>query len=242
MKKLLIIVDNNYLYECIKGIINEKSILGVEYRHSKDSPLGSHNDFIKGDFIIDVNRDIDFIRSSFTAVLSVHCFQFFPPELVRSVRCFNLHPGYNPVNRGWYPQVFAIINGLHSGATLHEMDEKLDNGNIIERRKEKIFLHDTSLDVYQRVLEIELELFEKHIFGIINGTYRSNKPVDTGNFFSKKDFNSLLQIDLNEEGKFIDFYNRLRALSHGEYKNAYIVDPETDQKYFLKILISADEG
>jgi dTDP-4-amino-4,6-dideoxyglucose formyltransferase len=241
MRKLLIIVDNDFLYEGVKRILKEKSILEVEFRHSIGSPLSSHVDFEKGNYKIDVNKEIEFIKSSFAAVLSVHCFQFFPPELVRSVKCFNLHPGYNPMNRGWYPQVFAIINGLHSGATLHEIDEKLDNGNIIERRKENVFLYDTSLDVYQRVLQIELELFEKHIVGIMNGVYEVYEPETGGNFFTKKDFNKLLQIDLNETGKFIDFYNRLRALSHGKYKNAFIIDPETKKKYFLKIEITSSE-
>ena len=240
MRKLLIIVDNCYLYEGVKRILKEKSILEVEFRHSTGSPLSSHVDFEKGNFSIDVNKELEFIKSSFTAVLSVHCFQFFPPELVRSVKCFNLHPGYNPINRGWYPQVFAIIYGLHSGATLHEIDEKLDNGSIIERRKENVFLNDTSLDVYQRVLQIELELFEKHIISIINGEYEVFKPENCGNFFTKKDFNKLLQIDLNETGRFMDFYNRLRALSHGEFKNAFIIDPETNKKYFLKIEITSD--
>ena len=241
MKKLLIIVDNTYLYLGVKQILEEKSIDAVEYGHSEGSPLSTHVDFAKRNSKIDVIKDIDYLTASFSVIISIHCFQFFPPELVRSVRCYNLHPGYNPVNRGWYPQVFAIIHGLHSGATLHEIDEKLDHGRIIERRKENIFLSDTSLNVYHRVLSLELDLFDKNIKSIVEGNYRSYKPESSGNFFTKSDFNSLLQIDLQSEGKFIDFYNILRALSHGEYRNAFIIDPATEKKYFLKIEITPED-
>ena len=42
--------------------------------------------------------------------ISAHCKQIFPAKLVENVRCYNIHPGYNPYNRGWFPQVFSIIN------------------------------------------------------------------------------------------------------------------------------------
>jgi methionyl-tRNA formyltransferase len=78
------------------------------------------------------------------------------------MRCINIHPGLNPYNRGWYPQVFAINNGLPHGATIHEMDDKIDHGDIIYQKSVDIKLSDTSKTLYERVLDTEIFLFKEN--------------------------------------------------------------------------------
>jgi methionyl-tRNA formyltransferase len=95
------------------------------------------------------------IIDSFDLVIFVHCFQLFPKTMVNAVRCVNIHPGYNPINRGWYPQVFAIVNDLPIGATIHEMDEKLDNGPIIVRELVEKYARDTSLTIFLMILKTQ---------------------------------------------------------------------------------------
>jgi methionyl-tRNA formyltransferase len=242
MKKILIIIDNIILYEKIKNIIKSKNRKDVDFifRHSpQKTPIGEHIDFL--DFensIIDIKKDIQFIINNFDLIISVHCLQYFPIELIQKIRCINIHPGYNPINRGWYPQVFAILNDLPIGATIHEIDEKLDHGKIIARKYVEKYMWDTSLSLYERILEAELYLFDNHFSQIIDNTYNAIEPENEGNLFLKKDFKALCEIDLKEKGQFLDFYNKLRALSHGEYNNAYIIDKSTGKKIFIKITIT----
>lgn len=241
MKNVLIIIDNIQQYERIKKIIEKREeIAKFNFRHSiVKSAIWEHPDFKNHtNSIIDVKKQLDEIIGSFDLVISVHCFQFFPKQLVNSVRCINIHPGYNPINRGWYPQVFAIVNNLPIGATIHEMDEKLDNGPIIARELVEKYSWDTSLTIYNRVLEKEMKLLENNFESIIHGTYKTIIPESLGNLFSKNDFKNLCRIDINEENSFQYFYDLLRALSHGDYKNAYFVDPITGRKIYLKLEIS----
>lgn len=238
--RVLVIIDNIIQYDRIKNLILLKKYKDVEfeYRHSVvKSEIWDHVDFKGKNKSISVVSDIDWIISNFNLVLSVHCLQFFPKQLVQAVRCINVHPGYNPINRGWYPQVFAIINNLQIGATIHEMDEKLDNGPIIGRKFVEKYDWDTSLTIYNRVLETEIELLEEYIDQIIDKSYKTILPESKGNFYSKKDFNNLCEIDLNQNGTYRDFYNHLRALTHGNYLNAYFIEEKTKEKIYIKIEI-----
>lgn len=243
--KVLVVIDNVVQYERIKEIIQKRDLIdNFVFRHSPvKSAIWNHPDFEdKKTSILDVNENYLEIIKIFDLVISVHCFQFFRAELVNGIRCVNIHPGYNPINRGWYPQVFAIINDLPIGATIHEMDEKLDNGAIICRSFVEKHSWDTSLTIYNRVLIKEIEMFEEYFDSILVGDYKKVIPENKGNFFSKKDFNDLCQIDLAQNGTFKDFYNRLRALSHGEYKNAYFIDSETGNKVFIKLDIHVENN
>jgi methionyl-tRNA formyltransferase len=239
--KILVIIDNLVQYEKVKKIFLAFEHLinfTVDFKHSiVKSAIWDHKDFIDANSTIDVKKDCDLIIENYNLVISIHCFQFFPKKLVENVRCINIHPGFNPVNRGWYPQVFSIINNLPIGATIHEMDAKLDNGPIIAREFVEKFLWDTSKSIYDRVLEKEMELFYKNFISILNNEYIKILPENNGNFFSKIDFENLLHLDLFKEGTFFEFYNLLRALSHGDYKNAYIINPDSEQKIFIKLII-----
>ena len=85
---------------------------------------------------------------------------------------------------------------------------------------------------------MEIELLDKNLDNIIENNYKTIIPENAGNLYLKKDFNNLCHIDLNEEGRFIDFINRLRALTHFEFKNAYFIDPETKEKVYISLNIT----
>ena len=189
---------------------------------------------------IDIKKYYTNLIEKFNLIFSIHCKQIFPKELVERVRCINVHPGYNPINRGWYPQVFSIINNLETGATIHEMDAELDHGNIIARKKIAIKSWDTSLSLYNKIVETELELLEKHIISIVEKTYTTITPESEGNVYLKKDFNALLHIDLQKKASYKQVINHLRALTHGEFKNAYFVDSETNKKVFVKVILEVE--
>ena len=44
----------------------------------------------------------------------------------------NLHPSYLPYNRGKDPYVWSILNEKPFGTTIHEMNEKIDDGNYLD--------------------------------------------------------------------------------------------------------------
>lgn len=242
--KVLVISDNSYLCKELIGIIKRKQYKGVNFTFSI-SPGSNTDAFRSLDMAINTYnlkdpKDLEYIIHHFNLVLSIHCKQLFPKILTERIKCINVHPGYNPLNRGWYPQVFSIINNLPVGATIHEIDEHLDHGNIIARSFVEKYNFDTSETLYNRILKKELDLLESNLDNIINENYQITEPENDGNIYLKKDFNNLLEIDLNEAttaGKLID---KLRALTHGNYRNAYFIDPDTNKKIHIGITLTPE--
>jgi methionyl-tRNA formyltransferase len=76
----------------------------MEYRYSA---LNSRPEEVKplGAAAIDLNDDqcVSDLKESYHLILSFNCKQIFPADLVSSVTCKNVHPGFNPYNRGWFP-------------------------------------------------------------------------------------------------------------------------------------------
>lgn len=180
---------------------------------------------------VNVN-DVDKLLK-YDIIFSLHCKQIFPKELIEKVKCINVHPGLNPYNRGWYPQVFSILNRKSFGVTIHEIDEKIDHGPIIAQKEIEISSHDTSLTIYNKVIKNEMVLLNDNLENIINKNYTTFIPEE-GNINYKKDFDKLGEIDVNNVDTFFNHINKLRALSHGDYKNAHFIDYKGN-KIFIKI-------
>ena len=132
MKRVLVVTDNIIIFENFESIRHELNIQDWEF-HYYSSPTSAVVDKYPHLKVINVKKEIDFILENFDLVFSAHCQQIFPTELVNNIRCINIHPGLNPFNRGWYPQAFSCINKLPFGATIHEIDDEIDHGAIIDQ-------------------------------------------------------------------------------------------------------------
>lgn len=190
---------------------------------------------------MNVKTSIQLLQESFDLIISVHCKQLFPAELVSSVRCINVHPGFNPFNRGWYPQVFSLINGLPCGVTIHEMDEQLDHGPIIVQRRYTVRSWDTSGSIYRGLMSLERDLLLEYFPVLRSGQYTTTLPECDGNLNLKRQFEDLCAIDLEEVASFRVLINRLRALTHDEFNNAYFID-ESGTKVFVRVFLEPNSA
>ena len=238
-RKIAIITDNPFLAEKFYGILHSKSIIdSLDSISIFCSPQSNPKDFSNLESISTINlkdpKNVEHLTANFEVVFSIHCKQLFPKELIDACRCINVHPGYNPINRGWFPQIFSIIHDLDIGATIHEIDEKLDHGAIIAREKVEKLATDTSEILYERILTKELELIDKHIISILNDSYKTIPMENEGNLFLKKDFEALKEIDLNKKVSYKEAINYMRAMTFEKYDNAYFLD-EKGEKVYLKI-------
>ncbi len=243
--RILVLTDNDYL-------LNEFTKLADRITARVDAVTFNYAFSYNNKALAEKFQDAEWIRSlnirqesasiieNYDLVISLHCKQLFPAGLVNSVRCINVHPGLNPYNRGWFPQVFSILNHLPAGATIHEIDEELDHGPVICQKEVRIEDHDTSLSAYDKILAAELELLDTHLLSIVQDNY-STTTVAEGNINLKSDFNKLCALDLSNVDTLKNHIDLLRALSHGDYLNAYFLD-ENNKKVYLKIEIKPDAG
>jgi len=237
--KTLVVTDHEFMYQQLLEILKKKNLnlAQFDFRYSHHNRAFAQKYGIGGDFRpIDVKEEADQIVAQYDLAISLHCKQKFPAKLVNSIPCINVHPGYNPFNRGWYPQAFSIINKLPVGVTIHKMDEQLDHGDIIYRKQVEIESWETSAEVYHKILQLEVQMLDECIENLLLGNYPLQPPEMEGNYNRIEDYKKLCQIDLNEKVTFREAIDRLRALTHGDYRNAYFID-EKGNKVWIKIAL-----
>lgn len=236
--KILIISDNAILCE---RFITLCEILGVSLENFDfgKSPQGEFTikNLPKPKVlrVITVKEQVNELIDEFDLIISMHCKQLFPKELVTAVKCINVHPGFNPFNRGWFPQVFSILNKKPFGATLHEIDELLDHGPIIAQELIHADSSDTSKSLYNKVIDAEIRLLQNFLLPILKNNYLARLPSGEGNVNYKSDFNKLKALDLAKKQTIGETIDLLRALSHAPYRNAFFVDPITSEKVYVNI-------
>lgn len=243
MKKVLIVSDNvelvSHFKVAAKAISSNVAMFDYCYSSINKFPDGLKN----LDMSVVNMKDTAYVSSiiaNYDLVVSAHCKQIFPSNLVNGVRCINIHPGLNPYNRGWYPQVFSILNKKPIGCTIHLMDAEIDHGDVIYQEEVKVNSWDTSLDVYQRVVSAEKELINKHLLDLVKKNYKCKKLKDDGNYNGIKDFNKLTSLDLESKASLGEHINLLRALTHGNFDNAYFFD-EKGNKVFVRLSLEKEK-
>lgn len=84
---------------------------------------------------------------------------------------FNMHGSLLPKYRGRVPVNWAIINGeTETGATLHVMNEKPDNGAIIDQQAIPILLDDTAKEVFDKVTVAAEMALHRCLPSLLDGT------------------------------------------------------------------------
>jgi dTDP-4-amino-4,6-dideoxyglucose formyltransferase len=231
MKRTLVVTDNALMFqnftEIVRALVMREEI---EYRRSTGAAEG-----ILGELLpIDVRSNCEWIAANFGLIISLHCKQIFPKSLLESVLCINVHPGYIPDNRGWYPQVFSIINKKPLGASIHVMTEEIDFGSVIARKEVPVLAWDTSESAYDKVLEAECALLKEHLPAIFARSFSAALPTQKGNINRKKDFESLCRLNLEQTASYGQVIDHLRALSHSSHLNAYF-DTTNGERIFVTI-------
>jgi len=177
-------------------------------------------------------------------IISIHFPYIYPKEVLDIPKhgTINLHPAYLPYNRGWHTASWAIEKRTPFGATLHFMDETIDTGDIIYQKELEIQIDDTAHTLYQRVKELELEIFKEAWPILVSGNYVPKpQPKNRGSIHKKKDIEKLQMLDLDKEYKVEKIIRRLRALTTNKIEEA-VYFKINGQKYRVQISVQKEDN
>lgn len=141
------------------------------------------------------------------------------PERFREASTFNIHFSLLPKYKGMYTSIWPLLNGeVVTGVTLHEIDNGIDTGSIIDQREIAISEHDRARDLYRKYLSSSFELFKSRFDEIISGEiYSKPQQKNASTYYSKKSIDfSTLKIDLNQTAHAIA--RQIYAFSFREYQ------------------------
>jgi methionyl-tRNA formyltransferase len=147
------------------------------------------------------------------------------------IAAINFHPA-SPDYPGIGCNNFALYEGASEyGVTCHHMASKVDTGNIIAVKRFPVFETDNVATLLKRTYAYQLVLFYETIGVLLKGgKLPTAEETWSRSPFSRKDFNSLMQINVDMSAEEID--KRVRATNFGEWKptvnlNGFVFELQT---------------
>ena len=173
-------------------------------------------------------------------IFGIHFPYIIPQEVlaIPATGFLNLHPAYLPFNKGWHTPSWAILDNTPYGATLHYMSNELDCGDIIHQKELQIQPDDTANSLYQRVKNLEVEVF-KEAFPTLLKNPKRIKQTDKGTIHYKKELAALQELSLNESMKVSELLNRIRALTTNKISEASYFTHE-GKKYYIQVTVTPE--
>ncbi len=202
-----ILIITNYKHKASKKIIQLLKSKKIKFDHIDSSKK------IK----IKIKKKYDYLLSFLNSV--------YIDKAVRKkikLSSFNFHPG-PPEYPGFGCYNFALLEKSKTyGSTIHIINNKFDNGKIIDVKRFKIFYQNINLEkLIQKTHENIFKQARVFINDIIKGQIKIR-----GNFrwkrkaYTKKEFDRAREIKLNETKTSI--LKKIKAFSYKNFENVYI--------------------
>lgn len=103
----------------------------------------------------------------------------------------NVHLGLSQEYRGCYPTLWPILDGRgQAGVTVHYMTDGIDDGEIIAQDRITLRGKETGKEVYDRLVDLAIEVFEYAWNRLRRGIVQGKKPVTLGEYRNRKSFPS----------------------------------------------------
>jgi methionyl-tRNA formyltransferase len=133
---------------------------------------------------------------------------------------FNMHGSLLPQFRGRAPVNWAVIEGAtQTGATLHRMNEKPDNGAIVDQCAVPILIDDTAHEVFGKVVVAAEIVLARSLPLLLAGTaVERAQDLSQGRYFGgRKPEDGLIPGSANAR----QIHNLVRALAPPHYPGAF---------------------
>ena len=140
------------------------------------------------------SNNIDFIISyGFKEIINRKVIAYMKNSII------NLHISYLPFNRGFYPNLWSHLDGNQSGVSIHIIDEGIDTGKILLRKKISFDVNCHTFSSSYDILKKEIEnLFISNWHQIRLNKIKGFKPLEKGTFhFKKEGLDFLKKINYN---------------------------------------------
>ncbi len=218
--------QNSFL-EYLDWIINSQDSYDFEisFVHTNAEDKVSSRDVRIGDYksVIE-NSDV---------VFSLGYWKKIPKEDIEKVSLgiVNFHHSYRLKFQGRHCATWALVHGekIH-GSTMHFIDEKIDEGDIIDTDYFHIGEEDVAEDVFLKANSIGLDLLAKNFLKVIKGNFeKSTEYSDQQYSYRARDLRHEVHLSLDENL----FLRNIRALTFSNMPSPFVV--LDGQKVFLKM-------
>ncbi|MGD6858751.1 MAG: formyltransferase family protein [Enterobacteriaceae bacterium] len=219
MKYLNIIFagNSNFSLANLKILIKRKYIIKLIVTKNKKIYLKEKNEKINKIKFITFNEDKiikEIKKKSINLIIIVDFATIIPKSILNIVKfgCINIHCSLLPKCRGPSPIQCTIINEYkYFGFTIIKINEKIDEGDIIFRKKYLMKKKYNSLNIYNKLIKSVPNFLSKIINKIKNNKIKYIKQNNNKATYSKKIKKSESKINWNSKAK--NIIKKIKAFS-----------------------------
>jgi methionyl-tRNA formyltransferase len=169
-------------------------------------------------------------RETFDYLVSAGFRHIVPDEYLKQVsEAYNVHISMLPWGKGAHPNVWMIVDGEPAGVSIHQMVPAADAGLIFAQRGVDIYFSDSARDLYYRLEDEAVELFDEVWPELAAGNISGSAQRADGSHHRSSDFSKLAAIDLNDTVTWRRALDIMRALTFPPYRNLVV---EVDGRYY----------
>lgn len=142
------------------------------------------------------------------------------PELLNipKIGTINIHFSPLPKHRGFFPEVWSILEDEKGGVTLHWVNNEINGGDIIDRETVSISTCDTSFDLYLKLSKVGLKILKKNFPQILKGGAPRIHQNETAASYHAAGYPFQRIINWNRNSQNIDRF--IRALTFPGFESA----------------------
>lgn len=153
----------------------------------------------------------------------------------------NCHPSLLPYCRGKNPNFWSIVENVIFGVTIHFVNEKIDEGEILFQKEIDKTWEDTGETLYNKSLQAMVQLFIENYPQIVSEDFISHKQdLSKGSFHLLKEMDKTCEIKLDNTYNARYLLNLLRARTFKPYPSCYFY--EDGNKYEVRVEIKKIEN
>lgn len=139
----------------------------------------------------------------------------------KQARLLNVHFSLLPAYKGCFTSIWPLYYGeKETGVTLHEIDDGIDTGPIIDQQKIPLDADMTARQLYERYQDAGLEVVSRNLASIARGDYSAfGQKAEGSSYFSRK---SLQEVgaEINFRASAEQVKNTIRSMYFPEYQTA----------------------
>ena len=114
-----------------------KKILFLGYGKKSTRLIDEIKFYKKNYHIRQTSKKVDLkTLKKFNSIVSFGYRHIIDKKIIKKLKIpiINLHIGYLPYNRGAHPNFWSFIENTPSGVSIHEVDEGIDTGKIVDQK------------------------------------------------------------------------------------------------------------
>lgn len=223
-------IDYLVLDEKNRGNYNEKIISTFTSKYNKEKII--YNDQLSDSNFLDIleNIHIDMGLLAWWPYIIKGKFLSIPKN-----GWINLHPSYLPFNRGKHPNFWCLVDETTCGVSLQLIDEGIDTGDILARKKIVTSWEDTGKTIYEKSRLAIIELFKDQFQTIKQHPQKMKQNTDEGSFHKSSEIEEICRINLDEMYSARKLFNIIRGKMFYPYPTAYFIDNGIKYSVTIKI-------